>query len=114
MNKMEELFEKWEQEIASDHFVKDGIISNKHWEVSSKKILFILKETNNYKGNIAKLIEISVRKKTRLWARPTFHNVGRWAYGLLHYNGEKPSYKLAHKNRKDSLLSCSFINLKKN
>jgi len=115
MNEMDILFKEWKEQINEDHFVEDGIICPEVWDKSERKILFILKETNDYKGNIAKLIAhaIKVKPKSSLWARPTFHNIGRWSYGLLNYKDEIPPYRIAHKNRKTSLLSCSFINIKK-
>jgi len=114
---MDELFNEWKPLVLSDadHFVEDGIICQETWNSVNCKVLFILKETNDYKGNIAKLINESVtsRPKSKLWLRPTFHNIGRWAYGLLNFPESVNSYKAAHKERKKSLLSCSFINIKK-
>ena len=117
MKEMEELFIEWKSLVLSeaDHFVEDGIICHETWASVNSKILFILKETNDYEGNIAKLINeaVTIRPKSKLWLRPTFHNIGRWAYGLLNFPESVGSYKVAHKERKKSLLSCSFINLKK-
>lgn len=117
MLEMKTLFEEWKQLVAveSDHFVEDGIISEVDWGLVGKKVLFILKETNNYKGNIAALINSAVTKhpKSKLWDRPTFHNVGRWAHGLINSSNGVPSYSESHIKRKESLLFCAFINLKK-
>lgn len=117
MNEVDELIAQW-KELASedsDHFNDDGVICDKAWNQSKKKVLFILKETNDYKGSISKLIydAVTVRPKSKLWARPTFHNIGRWAYGLLNYSDCKVSYKKANDERKKALLSCAFINIKK-
>jgi len=117
MTEMEKLFNEWRELLSSksDHFVEDGIIYPEKWAVVNTKVLFILKETNNYKGDIAELIRNAVltRPKSKLWNRPTFHNIGRWAYGLINMSGDIVEYKDAHKNRKYSLLSCAFINIKK-
>lgn len=117
MSQMNALFEEWKLLVAeeSDHFVEDGIISESDWDAAGTKVLFILKETNDYEGNLSNLINtaVTIKPKSKLWARPTFHNVGRWAYGLLHNSDTAPPYNDSHKKRKESLLSCSFINLKK-
>jgi hypothetical protein len=117
MKDMDELFKEWRPLVLadSDHFVEDGIICHETWNSVNRRILFILKETNDYEGNISKLINdaVRVRPKSKLWLRPTFHNIGRWAYGLLNFPEDVNSYKEANKERKKSLLSCSFINIKK-
>lgn len=117
MGDMEKLFAEWKTSIfeESDHFVEDGIICPEMWNQASKKILFILKETNDYTGSITKLISdaCTTRPNSGLWDRPTFHNIGRLVYGLLNYPQSVSEYKTAHNNRKKSLLYCSFINLKK-
>lgn len=117
MNEMEILFDEWRKEIIinESHFVEDGIVCPEIWNKAERKVLFILKETNNYKKNIAKLIHDVVTKKSKsgLWVGATFHNIGRWSYGLLNYKNDAPPYKIADKNRKNALLSCSFINIKK-
>ena len=118
MGAMESLFKEWEKKVIGtdgDHFVKDGVICKNGWKEAKTKVLFILKETNDYEGSISELINkaVTIRPKSKLWARPTFHNIGRWAYGLMNYPESINDYRNAHKSRKDALLSCSFINLKK-
>lgn len=117
MDAMDALFEEWRTQLSgtSDHFVKDGIISAEDWAQAETKILFILKETNDYKGNIAQLIRAAAtsRPKSKLWDRPTFHNIGRWAHGLMNASNYDVPYIDAHKARKRALLSCAFINIKK-
>lgn len=97
-------------------YIRDGIISPDLWRQSKVKVLFILKESNGcYEPNLAELISkaITHNPKSKLWRRPTFHNVGRWAYGLQHFTSTSPAFELAHHHRKHALLSCAFINLKK-
>jgi hypothetical protein len=117
MLEMNSLFEEWKLLVSeeSDHFVEDGIISEADWIVASKKVLFILKETNGYEKSISALIKNAVTKnpKSGLWDRPTFHNVGRWAHGLIQNSSAVTSYNDSHVKRKESLLSCAFMNLKK-
>lgn len=113
-----DLFSRWRASSTEfkDHFVEDGIIDPARWDQASVRILFILRETNGYRENMAALIHkaCTTHPSSKLWDRPTFHNVGRWAHGLLHASGAAlPSFDDAHKNRKTSLLACAFINLKK-
>lgn len=114
---MEGLFAEWRPYVMkeADHFVEDGFICPEKWKAASQKILFILKETNDHKGSITKLINevCTSGRKSGMWASPTFHNIGRWAYGLLNYPDSIGSYKLANSKRKSSIQYCSFINLKK-
>jgi hypothetical protein len=62
---MDALFEEWKTQLSetSDHFVKDGIISAEDWAQAETKILFILKETNDYKGNIVQLIHVTAEEQ---------------------------------------------------
>ena len=97
-------------------YIVDGIISSESWYQSRVKVLFILKETNGYPGlNIAKLIRTAIvdDPKSKLWCRPTFHNIGRWAFGLQQAGEKSADFKEAHSNRKSALLASAFINLKK-
>ncbi|QOY92731.1 hypothetical protein IM543_14075 [Massilia sp. UMI-21] len=113
-----DLFSRWRASSTDfqDHFVEDGIIDPAKWIHAGTRILFILRETNGYAGSMAALIHkaCTTHPSSKLWDRPTFHNVGRWAHGLLHATAVTlPSFDVAHKNRKTALLPCAFINLKK-
>ena len=72
-----------------------------------------MKETNGLKTSITGTIfrAATVNPKSALWDRPTFHNVGRWAYGLA--NDVPGDYKSAHAGRRKAVLSCALINVKK-
>ena len=93
---MEELFNEWKDAVLkeSDHFVEDGIVCEQSWEEADRKVLFILKETNAHQGNISKLINraVNTNPKSKLWQRPTFHNIGRWSYGLTKFANQAPCY----------------------
>lgn len=113
-----ELFSRWRASSAAfqDHFVEDGIIDPAKWAQADARILFILRETNGYRNSMATLIHkaCTTHPSSKLWDRPTFHNVGRWAYGLLNAtDATLPGFDAAHKNRKTALLACAFMNLKK-
>jgi hypothetical protein len=113
-----DLFSRWRASSPDfqDHFVEDGIIDLAEWVQAGTQVLFILRETNGYRGSIAALIRkaSTTHASSKLWDRPTFHNVGRWAHGLLHATDATfPGFDAAHTNRKTALLACAFINLKK-
>jgi len=113
-----DLFTRWRGSSSDfqDHFVEDGIIDPGKWVQADTRILFILRETNGYRKSIAALIHkaCTTHPSSGLWDRPTFHNIGRWAYGLRHTTGSTLSdFDVAHKNRKTALLACAFMNLKK-
>ncbi len=115
MDEMEDLLNEWEKLVLteSDHFVRDGVISQPHWDDANIKILFLLKETNGYKKSINKLINFAIHNKSRIWRGANFNNLGRWAYALQNLPETKTPFEIAHKNRKTALLNCAFINLKK-
>ncbi len=113
-----DLFSRWRASSTEfqDHFVEDGIIDPAAWLQAGTQVLFILRETNGYRSSMAALIQkaCTTHPSSKLWDRPTFHNVGRWAHGLLHATETTlPSFDTAHKHRKTALLSCAFLNLKK-
>lgn len=113
-----DLFSRWRASSTDfeDHFVEDGIIDLARWGQASMRILFVLRETNGYRGSMTTLIHkaCTTHPSSALWDRPTFHNVGRWAHGLLGATGAAlPDFGAAHENRKTTLPACAFINLKK-
>lgn len=121
MNHMESLFEEWKRLLPAESgtFVEDGVISQEEWMRADKRILFLLKEVNDEKGKMKSIVN-TIRnavsnRESKIWKRPTFHNMGRWAHGLHHCSKETPppTYKEADGARRDSLLSCALINLKK-
>ena len=97
---MEKLFAEWKPLVMEEgnHFVEDGIICPEKWSIANKKILFVLKETNGYEQSITKLINdvCTSGRKSGMWDGPTFHNIGRWAYGLLKYPDGINGYKEAN------------------
>lgn len=117
---MATLFDEWRPHVVAEagHFVEDGIVCMESWRIAKRKILFLLKEPNGYKGEHGALNDL-LRKAaepnstSRMWDRPTFHNVGRWAYGLLNYSGEVPGYDEANRACKTAVLRCAYINIKK-
>ena len=76
-----DLFSRWRASSPDfqDQFVEDGIVDPARWLQAGTQILFVLRETNGYRGNIAALIHkaCTTHPSSKLWDRPTFHNVGR-------------------------------------
>ncbi len=117
---LSELMNKWKNsllESEQEKFSADGIVDLEQWNKTDTKILVLLKETNDYTKPINELIYNVVHKKRdkgQFWQAMTFHTVGKWLYGL--YNLDENSYpllKTAKKHRKNALLACAYMNLKK-
>lgn len=117
---MDILLDEWRAHILTeaDHFVGDGVVCQESWRTAKRKVLFLLKEPNGYKGEDGPL-NVLLRKAaapnsmSKMWDRPTFHNVGRWTYGLLNYSDHVPAYDDAHRACKTAVLDCAYINIKK-
>jgi hypothetical protein len=114
------LFNEWRPLVVvqAGHFVGDGIVQEETWHASARKVLFLLKEPHGYDGAAGGMDQLirdasKPRSTSKLWRRPTFHNLGRWAHGLLTYAGAVPDFAEAHRARRTAMLGCAFINLKK-
>ena len=109
-DKLNELFQRWRQSYreSAKAFAEDGIINEVAWASASPKVLFLLKETNDYPGDLRKLIP-------EQW-KGSWPNVGRWAYGIQKVaSGEFPSFSKASRpeNYKSAGESSAIMNLKK-
>ncbi len=119
IKQLNDLMNEWQQSIPKDEsFSADGIVDLASWQQADKKILVLLKETNRYdKGGITDLIRQVVKKEIptkEFWGAMTFHTVGKWLYGLENFkNGTYPKLSEAKKYRKQALLNCAYMNLKK-
>lgn len=114
------LLNEWRSQVVkeSGHFVEDGVICQGSWSQAKRKVLFLLKEPNGYKGEHGPLNELlrkaaTINPGSSMWDRPTFHNIGRWTYGLLNYSHHVPAYQDANKACKTAVLECAYINIKK-
>jgi hypothetical protein len=113
---LNELFEEWLREykqngIKTEGFSKDGIINEDRFEEADNRILFVLRETNNfpssndYQGDLRRFLNETL--KYQIWC-----TVGRWAYWLLN---DFPAY---HSNVNVSVIhgtlrQTAVLNLKK-
>lgn len=116
INCHDKLLESWKKRFPIDkhHFNRDGIISPDHWNTANVKVLFVLKETNKAKQNVVDAINRAlVTKSSGWWKGKVLRRVGRWAYGLISYSGEVPSFKDAKTNSIEATWSIAYINMRK-
>jgi len=103
--------EKWERHykdlgIDSSRICCDGIFDDGEWENVNKKILFIMKEVNNWEGGDLKTLFENGPKY------PMWHTISRWAGGILN---NFPEFEEIDKwsARKENIKKIASINLKK-
>lgn len=106
-DKLNRLFKIWSKG-CNGNFAKDGIVSERNWPdgtINNKKILFIMKETNNCKEDIRELI----------YNDPSGWNIlGYWSYALQHtLKGSIPSFEAAQEHYKNYIKMIAALNLKK-
>ena len=109
MKKEEELlFTKWTKKRPE--MAKDGIVNENEYLKSNVKVLYILKEVNDWKeGDLRDLI-----KEGKRWR--TWNNIARWQNGIQKYyeSGELIFKNHISKNdRIEFLKSIAVLNLKK-
>jgi hypothetical protein len=104
------IWSKWEDHyreigLNPDDICKDGIINESHYQGASSKLLFILRETNDYAKDLRELLKNG--PKYQMW-----HTVARWASGLLR---DFPDYEEIDKYdiMTESIKQIACINLKK-
>lgn len=110
------LFEDWlefygSKGIDTKGFSRDGIVDEDAFEKATRRVLFILRETNDFwtsnefRGDLRKFLRGTLR--WQLW-----HTLGRWAYGILN---DFPDYRECdnHRSIRRALGSIAVINLKK-
>jgi hypothetical protein len=110
--KIDELFDRWRNSTPEyqDNFCCDGIIHPEKWNLVSPKVLIVLKESNNYNGDLRSLIRDDWQgARSTLW-----NNVGRWVYGIQQTTKTGiPLLSEAEENLDQALLSTAILNLKK-
>jgi len=105
--KLNELFQKWRQSYGDNakDFADYGIIQEDLWMKAKRKVLFLMKETNFFAGDLRKLARDNPWKV-----------VGYWAYGLQNVTVEQiPPFVEAKReeNYKNAYSSAAIMNLKK-
>lgn len=97
----------------------DGIINGEAWEKAPKKLLFVLKETNDYEGELKGLLkngpfiedENGKKVRAKMW-----HTVSKWANGILKGAGKKFGefkQEITDDEKRVAISMISAINLKK-
>ncbi len=90
--------------ISGGGICQDGIVDGQKYRINKEKILFVLKETNDFSGHVKEFI---MEPKGNTW------KIGLWAVGIL--NGFPPFEKFNNDDeaKKEALSSVAWINLKK-
>jgi hypothetical protein len=102
---LNELFDEWRLKLGvkNDKFSEDGIIEEDKWKQAHRKILFLLKETNDCPGDF--------RENCKKDPWPV---LGYWAFGLQHVREHYvPPFTSAKEGYAESFRSSALVNLKK-
>ncbi len=108
MSKTEQLnnlFAKWREEYKGKEFAEDGIIDEECWNKAVKRILLVMKESNDYASDLR-----------ALGNKDPWRVEGYWSYGLQNTDRQTiPSFPLAYDdlNWKTAFRSSAVTNLKK-
>lgn len=111
-DKENELFREWIDNTSGTDFVYDGVVNPNEWEKMPIHIVFLLKETNGFCGDLRNFLNAGGR-----WM--TWNNVARWTYILRQRIVKKdaPKWNLAkrvyNETRKYNLRKIAVINVKK-
>lgn len=111
--KLDRLFEEWKQHYAGlkidkTKFSADGIICEEKYDAAPKKILFVLRETNDYKnGDLRDLYKDGPRLQMA-------GQLSKWATGILHDFPEFTEVDMNEGNiRTEAMKSIALMNVKK-
>jgi len=111
--KENELFERWKKERTEYvPFNEDGVVNPEQWEKTSPKIVFILRDTNEYKSDLRNFLKEGGRGHT-------WNNIVRWAEIILYneysnrIDDNEYSNRIDGNHRKKVLSSICAVNLKK-
>ncbi len=103
--------EKWERHYKDlgitpeKGICSDGVFDDEEWKKPSKKILFIMKDTNKFEGDLKTLFENG--PKYQMW-----HTISRWAGGIL--NNFPEFEEIDNRSaKKANIKKIASINLKK-
>ena len=92
--------------INPDRICRDGIFDEPEWKKAGKKILFVMKEVNNWEGgNLKNLFRDGPKYQT-------WHTASRWAAGIL-YNFPEYEKIDTWPMKKGAIRKIASINLKK-
>lgn len=104
----EALFDDWEHAIGPT-FVQDGVVDSESYLNSPRKLLYVLKEANDFDGDLRCLV--------RNGGKPaTWNNITRWTrcvHELPNTLEWSELEKVTPKQRVKALRSIAFMNVKK-
>lgn len=111
-SRLDRLFARWKQAhgqrgLDVSQFSTDGIVNPDEYERAKVRVLFVLKETNDYPdGDLREYLAAGPRG-------PAFHTLGRWALGLQEgfARSDLPEGPLPELRR--AVHQAAFMNLKK-
>jgi len=109
------IFAEWQQRHDKS-FVRDGVVDEYTFRASSPKIVYVLKEVNDFDGGGWDLRELLLGKLASGIPGKTWNNVTRWTMGLRDLSKDIPWSVLQNineKQRKDTLKSVCVVNIKK-
>ena len=108
---MSDIWARWEShyksiDINPKEICRDGILNPEAYHQASKKLLFVMKEVNNYQNRDLRDL-LANGPRFQMW-----HSVARWAAGVL---GDFPAYKTIdnYDSMKTALKQVATLNLKK-
>jgi len=117
-DRLKAIFDRWKEACIEkgDKFdATDGIINEEYWsQPSQKKVLFLLKETNDFKGTNDTPVDLC-KYIVKYWAY-FWPFVGKLAYGLRKTNTINfPSFDVAGiiENYQSAMMSSAVMNIKK-
>lgn len=111
-DKENELFREWVDNTSGTDFVYDGVVNPDEWEKMPIHVVFLLKETNGFSGDLRHFLNAGGR-----WM--TWNNIARWTYVLRQrvVKKETPRWEKAkriyNETRKYNLRKIAVINVKK-
>lgn len=111
-NKEDKLFQEWIDNTSGANFVPDGVVNPDEWGKMPIHIVFLLKESNGFCGDLRTFLNEGGR-----WM--TWNNVARWTYAIRQklIKNETPQWELAKRiykeTRKYNLRKIAVINIKK-
>ncbi len=116
---IDNIYQKWEEEIKGDQLVYDGILSIEKWNKLDLRVMFLLKESHNKYYKIA-IEPVKIRKGS---GPSFFPNILLWKYAIekayishkknTEIAREMPNYKTFDEWKKNYLDSIAYFNVKK-
>lgn len=104
-----DIWAKWAEHykaigIDPERICEDGILNDEKYRRAKKRILFVLRETNDYKAGLRELLKGGPRF-------PLWHTVNKWAAGIL--NDFPPYLQIENEAINSALPQVAVINIKK-